>query len=128
MTTDSLRGADSKATSQNERVRTEDPTCEGDDDDEEVDGGHGGVEVGGHQRRHWRETVGVHMDLAYNYSLDIVTLTGSSKIKGAKLGEESSVRADWLCIGWPFCQAELRWEFQTVGNFFCSSLFSQALP
>ena len=39
--------------------------------------------------------------------------TGLSKIKGAKLGKESSVRADWLCIGWPFCQAELRREFQT---------------
>ena len=39
--------------------------------------------------------------------------TGSSKIKGAKLGEESSVRADW-----PFYQAELRQKFQTGGQFF----------
>ena len=44
--------------------------------------------------------------------------TGSSKIKGAKLGEESSARADGLSIGWPFCQAELRWEFQTGGILF----------
>ena len=48
---------------------------------------------------------------------------GSSSKKGAKLGEESSVRADWLCIGWPFCQAELRREFQTGGQFFCTRLY-----
>ena len=39
------------------------------------------------------------------------------------MGEESSVRADWLCIGRPFCQAELRREFQTGGQFFCLSLY-----
>ena len=39
------------------------------------------------------------------------------------MGEESSVRAYLLCIGWPFCQAELRREFQTGGIFFCLSLY-----
>ena len=41
--------------------------------------------------------------------------TGSSKINGA---DACSVRANWLCIGWPFCLAELKREFQTGGNFF----------
>ena len=45
--------------------------------------------------------------------------TGSSKINGAKLSDTCSVRANWLCMGWPFCLAEMRREFQTGGNFFC---------
>ena len=44
--------------------------------------------------------------------------TALSKRNGAKLSEESSVMADWLYMGWPFCQAELRQEFQTGGAFF----------
>ena len=45
------------------------------------------------------------------------------KIKEAKFGDENSVRADWLCIGWPFCQVGLRREFQRGGQFFGSSLY-----
>ena len=43
--------------------------------------------------------------------------TGSSKRKGAKFGEGSSVRADWLCIGCP----KLR-EKPISGHSFCMSL------
>ena len=39
-------------------------------------------------------------------------------MKGIILGEGSYIRADWLCIGWPFCQAELKREFQTGKHFF----------
>ena len=46
--------------------------------------------------------------------------TGSSKIDGAKLSDACSVRADWLCMGWPFCLAEMRREFQT-GEIFLSA-------
>ena len=49
--------------------------------------------------------------------------TGSSKINGAKLSDACSVRANWLCMGWPFCLAEMRREFQTGGNFFCTTLY-----
>ena len=42
---------------------------------------------------------------------------------GAKLSDVCSVRADWLCMGWPFCMAEMRREFQTGGNFFCTTLY-----
>ena len=44
--------------------------------------------------------------------------TGSSKINGAKLSDACSVRANWLCTGWPFCLAEMRQEFQTGEIFF----------
>ena len=50
--------------------------------------------------------------------------TGSSKINGAKLSDTCSVRANWLCMGWPFCLAEMRREFQTGGNYFCTTLYS----
>ena len=43
--------------------------------------------------------------------------TGWSKINGAKFSDACSVRANWLCRGWPFCLAEMRQEFQTGGNF-----------
>ena len=42
--------------------------------------------------------------------------TGSSIIIGAKFSDTSSVRANWLCMGWPFCLAEMRREFQISGN------------
>ena len=48
--------------------------------------------------------------------------TGSSKINGAKLSDACSVRATWLCMGWPFCLVEMGREFQTGGNFFCTTL------
>ena len=54
--------------------------------------------------------------------------TGSSEINGAKLSDACSVRANWLCMGWPFCLAEMRREFQTGGNFFaqrCTGILSQ---
>ena len=50
-------------------------------------------------------------------------LTGWSKINGAKFSDACSVRANWLCIGWPFCLAEIRREFQTEENFFCTKLY-----
>ena len=50
--------------------------------------------------------------------------TGSSKIIGAKLSDACSVRANWLCMGWPFCLAEMRREFQTGGKFFCTKLYT----
>ena len=53
----------------------------------------------------------------------LITCTGSSKINGAKLSDACSVRANWLCMGWPFCLAEMRREFQTGGNFFCTTLY-----
>ena len=56
------------------------------------------------------------------------TFTGSSKINGAKFGDPCSVMADWLTMGWPFCQADLRREFQTEGQFFCLSLYSIPEP
>ena len=34
--------------------------------------------------------------------------TGSSRIKGAKFGDPCSVMADWLTMGWPFCQADFK--------------------
>ena len=43
--------------------------------------------------------------------------TGSSEINGAKLSDACSVRAHWLCMGWPFCLAEMRREFQTGKTF-----------
>ena len=51
-------------------------------------------------------------------------LTGSSKINGAKLNDTCSVRANWLCMGWPYCLAETRREFQTGGNFFSTTLYT----
>ena len=48
--------------------------------------------------------------------------TESSKRKEAKLSEESSVRVQWMCMGWPFCHAELRQEFQTGRQSFFTSL------
>ena len=42
--------------------------------------------------------------------------TGSSKINGAKFSDTCFVRANWLCMGWPFCLAEMRLEFKT-GKF-----------
>ena len=51
--------------------------------------------------------------------------TGSSKINGAKLSDACSVRANWLCMGWPFCWAEMRREFQTGGKFFCITLYTK---
>ena len=53
-----------------------------------------------------------------------IWLTGSSKINRAKFSGPCSVRANWLWMGWPFCLAELRREFQTGGIFFCTSLYS----
>ena len=50
--------------------------------------------------------------------------TGSSKINGAMLSDTCSVRANWLCMGWPFCLAEMRREFQTGGNYFCTTLYA----
>ena len=47
---------------------------------------------------------------------------GPSKINGAKLSDARYVRANWLCMGWSFCLAEMRREFQTGGNFFCTTL------
>ena len=32
-------------------------------------------------------------------------------------------RANWLCMGWPFCLAEMRREFQTGGKKFCTTLY-----
>ena len=49
--------------------------------------------------------------------------TGSSKINGAKFSDACCVRANWLYMGWPFCLAEMRREFQTGGNFFCTTLY-----
>ena len=49
--------------------------------------------------------------------------TGSSKINGAKFSDACSVRANWLCMGWPFCLAEMRREFQTGGKLFCTTLY-----
>ena len=49
--------------------------------------------------------------------------TGSSKINGAKFSDACSVRANWLCMGWPFCLAEMRREFQTGGKKFCTTLY-----
>ena len=43
---------------------------------------------------------------------------GSSKINGPNFSDTCSVRANWLCMGWPFCLAEMKREFQTAGNFF----------
>ena len=51
--------------------------------------------------------------------------TGSSKINGAKFSDACSVGANWLCMGWPFCMAEMRREFQTGGKFFCTTLYIQ---
>ena len=31
---------------------------------------------------------------------------------------------NWLCMGWPFCLAEMRREFQTGGKLFCTTLYS----
>ena len=39
--------------------------------------------------------------------------TGSCKINGAKFSDTCSVRANWLCMGWPFSLAEMRRKFQT---------------
>ena len=39
------------------------------------------------------------------------------------MSDACSVRANWLCRGWPFCLAEMRREFQTGGNFFCTTLY-----
>ena len=39
------------------------------------------------------------------------------------MSDTCSVRADWLCMGWPCCLAEMRQEFQTGGNFFCTTLY-----
>ena len=57
-------------------------------------------------------------------------ITGSSKINGAKLSDACSVRANWLCMGWPFCLAEMRREFQTGGKLFCTTLYTlhQTVP
>ena len=44
--------------------------------------------------------------------------TGSSKLKGAKLGEGSFVRANLLCIGWPFCQQNCGGNFIQGDKFF----------
>ena len=44
--------------------------------------------------------------------------TGSSKINRAKFSDACSVRTNWLYMGWPFCLAEMRREFQTGGIFF----------
>ena len=52
--------------------------------------------------------------------------TGSSKINGAKLSDACSVRTNWLCMGWPFCLAELRREFQTGGHFFAPRCIGQS--
>ena len=61
------------------------------------------------------------MDL-YALSVDY-TCTGSSEINGAKFSDTCSVRADWLCMGWPFCLSEMRREFQTGGKNFCTTLY-----
>ena len=60
----------------------------------------------------WRQT-----------KLDRTPSTGSSKIKGAKFCDACSVKANWLCMGWPFFLAEMRREFQTGGKFFCTTLY-----
>ena len=52
--------------------------------------------------------------------------TGSSKINGAKFSDTCSVRANWLCMGWPFCLAEMRREFQTGGIFLHHAVVSVA--
>ena len=31
--------------------------------------------------------------------------------------------ANWLCVGLPFCLAEMRREFQTGGKLFCTTLY-----
>ena len=49
--------------------------------------------------------------------------TGSSKINGAKFSGACSVRANWLCMGWPFCLAEMRRQFQTGGKIFFTTLY-----
>ena len=53
---------------------------------------------------------------------------GSSKINGAKFSDTCSVRANWLCMGWPFCLAEMRREFQTEGKLFCTTLYRAFNP
>ena len=73
-------------------------------------------------------TKGVSPTLGYPVPLLLLLLsasspTGSSKINGAKLSDACSVRANWLCMGWPFCLAEMRREFQTGGNYFCTTLY-----
>ena len=55
----------------------------------------------------------------------VCRFTGSSKINGAKFSDACSVRANWLCMSWSFCLAEMRWEFQTGGKFFCTTLYTQ---
>ena len=56
------------------------------------------------------------------------TSTGSSKRKGAKLGEGSSVRANWLCIGFPKLVGRRKEANSNKGHLFCTSrYFSRSL-
>ena len=51
------------------------------------------------------------------------TITGSSKRKGAKLGEGNSVRADWLCTGCTKLVGRKNAGNSNRGYFFCMSLW-----
>ena len=65
--------------------------------------------------------IGVNAELkihSKNFPPAALPTTGSSKINGAKFSDACSVRANWLCMGWPFFLAEMRREFQTGGKFF----------
>ena len=48
--------------------------------------------------------------------------TGSSQRKGAKFGEGSSVRADWLCSGCPKLVGRRKMAGSNRGHFVCTSL------
>ena len=54
--------------------------------------------------------------------------TGSCEKVPAKFGEESSVKADGLCIGCLGQWAEVRRENSNMQEFFCTSLYIEFAP
>ena len=72
--------------------------------------------------RKWRElnNIGVEVISRLN-SLFMGRSTGSSKRKGPKFGEGSSVRAEGLCVGCLSLKVVVEREIQTCSNSFLAS-------
>ena len=58
------------------------------------------------------------------HEVSMPSCTGSSKRKGAKFGEGSSIRADWQCIGCLKLVGRGKAANSNRGHFFCTCLYS----
>ena len=72
-----------------------------------------------HTHTIWEEPLSLAL---YKSERGNLVLQGRAKRKGAKFGEESFVKANWLCIGCPKLVGSKMEGNSNRGHFFCTSL------